>query len=333
MAKKTISVKAPITVSVPIALGLLGPATQPATTAGANPAHHVSHTATASKEFSIPMANLTAWAQSVVVTMNNVHVEGHSPVHTIDNDCEMHLGGHTTTFQGNPDGLVLEPMNACVQPFPGQSTQNNGDWTKFGDGLVNSTISATGVARIWPEHLQGGSASNPDHAVELHPLTTVTSGSMTTDFTDNIFAGEYRGGVGESTAFSMLDTVSVGVTRNGSAVNVSFSGGQIGNFTVLQVDVDRTSIAGDGAGSFRLTGDVVTNDNTVPVRMVSIKGTAMNDAIGKLRATSGRTSLQALVLFSLSPEALLEAANRSNGTAQSVQTPIQLILYGTPDDK
>ena len=329
MAKKRHGVKASIAAAVPVALGLLGPATQPAP-AAAPAAHHAAHkSAAAAKEFSVPMANLQAWSQSVVVAMSNVHIEGHSPVHTMDNDCEMHFGAHTTTFQGAPDGLVLEPMNVCIQPAPAGSS----DWKTFGDDLVDATVSATGVARIWPEHLQGGSASNPDHAVEIHPLTGITSGSKTTDFTDNIFAGQYRGGVGEQTAFSILDNVSVDVTRSGSTVDISFLGGTIGNFTILQVDIDRASITGDGAGSFRMTGDVVTNDTTVPVRMVSIKGTAMNTAIGKLRATSGRTSLEALVLFSLSPEALLDAANKSNGKATSVDRPIQLILYGTPDDK
>jgi len=331
MAKKKHGVTASIAASVPVALGLLGPATQPATSA-AHPTR-ASQKAVATKEFSVPLANLQKWSQSVLVTLDSVHIEGHSPVHTIDNDCEMHFGAHTTTFQGNPDGLVLEPMNVCVQPFPGKSEQSNSDWTSFGNGLVNATVSATGVPRIWPEHLAGGSASNPDHAVELHPLTSIVSGSTTTDFTDNIFAGAYRGGVGEATAFSILDAVSVDVTRTGSGVNLSFVGGQIGNFTVLQVNIDRASIVGDGAGSFRMTGDVVTGDSTVPVRLVSIKGTAMNDAIGKLRANSGRTSLEALVLFSLAPEALLDAANKSTGKAESVDRPIQLILYGTPDDR
>ena len=134
------------------------------------------------------------------VTLNNVHIEGHSPVHAIASDCEMHFGAHATTFQGSPDGLVLEPMNVCVQPFPGQSEQSNSDWTTFGNGLLNSTVSATGVPRIWPEHLNGGTASNPDHAVELHPLASITSSGATTDFTD-VFAGAYRGGVGQTTAF------------------------------------------------------------------------------------------------------------------------------------
>ena len=63
------------------------------------------------------------------MSLNNVQIEGHSKVHNIDDDCEMHFGAHTPAFQGDPDGLVLEPMNVCVQPFPGQSEQRDADWT------------------------------------------------------------------------------------------------------------------------------------------------------------------------------------------------------------
>ena len=52
----------------------------------------------------------------------------------------------------------------------------------------------------------------------------------------------------------------------------------------------------------------------------------------KLRTRGSRPTfnLEALVLFSLSPEALLEASNRSsNGRAVAVNRPLQLILFGT----
>ena len=41
--------------------------------------------------------------------------------------------------------------------------------------------------------------------------------------------------------------------------------------------------------------------------------------------------LEALVLFSLSPEALLEAARRNTGERVEVEGPIQLIVYGVPE--
>jgi hypothetical protein len=247
----------------------------------------------------------------------------------------MHFGAHTSTFQGTPDGLVLEPMNTCVQPFPGKSEQDDKDWNAFGDQMVNSTVTATGVPRIWPEHLEGGSASNPDHAVELHPLVAVNLKGVTFDFTPNIFEGDYEGGVGEQTALAIVRRTTVSVTRNGSLVDIAFRGGRIGNFTQLDVTIERASIEPDGAGSFRMNGDVVLEDaTTVPVRIVTVKGTRMNDVVAKMRASRRDIlDLEALVLFSLSPEALLSAIDKStNGRDVRVDRPIQLILYGTSGD-
>ena len=285
------------------------------------------------KAFSIPVSNLRDWAAAVVVTVEGVRVEGRSNVHALDADCEIHFGAHASSFQGEPDGLVLEPMNACVQPFPGQPEQKNADWTKFGDQIKGLTVTASGVPRIWPEHLNGGGASNPDHAVELHPLTSVVSAGQTFDFAPNVFAGDFRGGVGEPTALNILRQTTVSVTRDGDSVDVSFRAGTIGNFTVLDIIIDRNSIASDDAGSFRMDGEVAVDDSsTVPVRIVTVRGSPVNDEIQKIKSRRRRAQINmtALVLFSLSPESLLDAAKKSNGSAVPVERPIQLILYGPP---
>jgi len=121
----------------------------------------------------------------------------------------------------------------------------------------------------------------------------------------------------------------VEVTNNGSVADISFHSGTIGNFTVLTLQIDPASITDDGAGSFRMNATVQA-DSPVQVRAVTAKGSPINDAIRSMR--SGRsTNLESLVLFSLSPEALLRAANQSSGSPVSVDQPIQLILYGAPD--
>jgi len=58
----------------------------------------------------------------------------------------------------------------------------------------------------------------------------------------------------------------------------------------------------------------------------------MHGRIGRFRTGARNTlRLEALVLFSLSPEALLEAARRSTGERVEVEGPIQLIVYGVPE--
>src|SRR5882672_2893238 len=150
--------------------------------------------AAAEKLFTIPINNLRDWANTVVVTVDGVRIEGHSNVHPLASDCELHFGAHSTNFQGDPDGFVLEPMNVCVQPFPGKTGQSNADWLAFANQITGTVVIVSGVPRIWPEHLVGGNeASNPNHAVEIHPLTTVTTGGKTIDFAPNIFAGDFPG--------------------------------------------------------------------------------------------------------------------------------------------
>jgi hypothetical protein len=329
--------------ALPLAVSLIPSGAGPAPTAApaAQPPEAVRSAAAprgraAPKEFGIPLGNLRDWAGSVVVTVDDVTVEGSSNVHKAEADCEIHLGAHTPDFRGDPDGLVLEPMNACVEPFPGKSEQKNSDWINFAKSLKGTTVTVAGVPRIWPEHLSGGGASNPDHAVELHPLTAVVSAGKTFDFAPNVFAGEYRGGVGEETADSIVRRTTVSVTRNGDDVEVSFSGGRIGNFTVLDIVIYRDSIAGDGAGSFRMDGEVVVDEETaVPVRIVTVKGSDVNAEMERIKSRRrARVSMpEALVLLSLSPRALLDAAQRSNGEPVAVERPLQLILYGTPDSE
>ena len=315
-----------------------GPATnvspQVETAAAAKPAKSKPKKGAPPKDFTIPIKNLVEWSKTVVITMDAVNIEGHSNVHPLASDCELHLGAHSANFQGDPNGIVLEPMNACVQPFPGQTENNKSDWINFANEVTGTSVSVTGVPRIWPEHLDGGNeASNPNHAVEIHPLTFLKAGGQTFDFAPNVFAGDYEGGVKEPTAVNIAENTTVSVSRVGDSADIAFKAGTIGNFTVVDIVIDRDTIASDGAGSFRMDGEVLIDDeNSAPVHLVTVKGSPINGDIEKLKAKKKKNiSMQALVLFSLSPAALLDAANQSNGNPVPVETPIQLILYGIPN--
>lgn len=323
----------PLAVSmIPAATSVVKNARQPAV----QPAAVARPRTTAPKEFSIPISNLRQWASSVVVRIPEVTITGHSKVHRAEADCELHFGAHSPAYKGKPPGLVLEPMNVCIAPFPGKEEQKDSDWIDFAKRINNTVVTVTGVPRIWPEHLTGGNEpSNPNHAVEVHPLTSIETGSENFDFAANVSAGEYRGGVGEPTAESIVKQTGVTVAANGELADINFFGGRIGNFTTLEINVERATIASDGAGSFRMNGQVVLGDGTtVPVRMVTAKGSPINDQMEDLkRRRAAMVNLgQVLVLFSLSPQALLDAVSQSNGTMVEVVMPLQLILFGAPEE-
>ena len=322
----------PLAVSMlPAAGSAIRTARQPAPT---QPAAVARPRTTAPKEFSIPISNLRQWASTVVVRMPEVKIEGHSKVHRQEADCELHFGAHSTAYKGIPAGLVLEPMNVCTAPFQGEEEQRDADWINFAKRINNTVVTVTGVPRIWPEHLTGGNEpSNPNHAIELHPLLTVETNGENFDFSANVSAGPYRGGVSEPTAESIVKQTAVTVATNGELVDVAFFSGRIGNFTTLELNVEKATIASDGAGSFRMNGQVVLSDGTtLPVRMVTAKGSPINDQMEDFkRRRAAMVGLgEVLVLFSLSPQALLDAVSQSNGTMVEVVMPLQLILFGAP---
>lgn len=285
------------------------------------------------RTFSVPLDNLKAWSDQVVVSMN-FDILGNSKVHPVANDCEMHFGAKAPGFRGDPDGFVLEPMNLCVEPLPGKSTQSNKDWEDFARNLKGARVRVDGVPRIWPEHLVGGGDSNPNHAVEIHPVTKLQRGTQVLDFSSFIFAPEgFPGGVGEATATKIISETEVAVTENDGLVEISFQAGRIGNFTTLEISFNTNDIE-DVNGSHRINGQVVLGKNDhVPVQLVTVAGSEINQTVDKLKNSrrNRRISFDALVLFSLSPEALFSAAKSSHGRQVSVQNPLQLIVFGQPE--
>lgn len=79
------------------------------------------------RQFTVPMNDLKTWADKPTATLQ-VRVSGYSSVHALQNDCEIHLGGKADRYAGDPDGWVLEPMNACLEPLPGNAIYFKSAW-------------------------------------------------------------------------------------------------------------------------------------------------------------------------------------------------------------
>jgi len=285
--------------------------------------------------FSIPLDDLKVWAEKIVVPME-VTIHGHSAVHSLNSDCEMHFGAESANYKGDPPGLVLEPMNLCVEPFFGQDEESDADWTDFGDEAVDKTVQAEGVPRIWPEHI-GGQAptpSNPHHAIELHPLIRLTVDGQARDFSSFISdAPGYTGGLQPASALRILAKTKVSVAQSDDGmvkVTFNYSGpGHIGNFTLLHVKIINSSVT-SADGGHRMNGSVKgSNGAAITVRLVSVAGSHFDDSLADLLQSNGTSAeLDALALLALSPEALYKSAKLSHGNSVPVSHPIQLIIYG-----
>lgn len=304
-----------------------------------------SFTAQSYAQFTIPVDFLRECSRKVTIKLNDVTIKGNSRVHTLQSDCEMHFAAFSPEYAGEPDGLVLEPMNLCVEDFFGKEDEEltqkeNFDlWFVFGKDLKNKKVTAEGVPRIWPEHLKGQeTVTNPYHAFELHPLTKIVKGSEFFDFTKFIYApknskGNFYEGIKESTAETTFRTTSILVSKKQDAVTVEFiTDAKIGNFRILNLSIDKSSIK-KVSGGHTMTGQVLfTSGKRYKTELISVSNTAFDQSVTK-QSNKGRWKVEALVLFSLSPSKILEAAEKDDATPNDdtpvkVKNPIQLIIYG-----
>jgi len=283
--------------------------------------------------FSVPLQDLKMWSEHVVVSMT-ARITGHSRVHAERSDCEMHMGASVSAFSGQPAGWVLEPMNLCLELMPQTGIRTKADWETLGDDLVGKIIRVTGVPRVWPEHLKVNpkdAGSNPAHATELHPLMTlVRPDGDTLDFSSFVYAPSEFVGVKPKTAAGMLKETSVHVTKKNGMVEIDFESVPfLGNFAQVELSVIRNSIT-EVEGSHVMDGTAaVGSEQPVAVRLVTVAGSDIDDTIAKIKKGKKKiVSFDALVLFSLNPAALFEAAQQSHGNLVEVDTPIQLIVFG-----
>jgi hypothetical protein len=285
------------------------------------------------RDFSVPLNDLKIWSENVVVPFK-AKITGHSAVHAAASDCEMHMGAALNSYGGDPPGWVLEPMNLCEELMPKMGITSKAKWEILGDTLTNKNVTGSGVPRLWPEHLEADPAhadSNPSHATEIHPLVDLSLGADKYDFSSFIYAPEELAGIKPKTAAGILAHTSVKVREHGGIVDIIFESGTIGNFAILQITIDRDSIK-DVGGSHVMEGVAIAdNEQPTDVRLVTVRGSEVNDTVAKAQNGKGKhVTMEALILFSLNPQALFAAAQQSHGKEIDVETPIQLIVYGPP---
>lgn len=283
----------------------------------------------AERIFTVPLDSLREWSTGITTSLN-VQILGHSPVHDEASDCEMHLGAKLPAYDGDPVGWVLEPMNLCLEAFPGKSTASKKDWESFGDGLVGAKVRVVGVPRIWPEHLIGGrTASNPNHAVELHPMTELQRGSNDYKFSSFIYAPDKFEGISDRTIRSILTDSEVNVTEKDGEVEINLDTGTIGNFAIIDLSFSSSDVK-PLTGGFRIEGHaVLSRKELIPVSLVIVAESDFGKDLAEIRGRKAKKySFEALVLFSLNPVALYQAAKTSHGKEVPVPDPIQLIVYG-----
>jgi hypothetical protein len=160
-------------------------------------------------------------------------------------------------------------------------------------------------------------------------MVRLQRGNHVYEFAKFIYAPGGFDGIRKNTIRSILTDSEVTVNERNGIVEINLDTGNIGNFATVQIAIAVPTIK-DLDGGFRMGGEVVlSRRERIPVNLVAIKGSEFGNTVAQLKSSRRKkVSLEALVLFSLNPEALYQAAKDSHGNEIVVQDPIQLIVYG-----
>lgn len=177
-------------------------------------------------------------ADTILPTFD-VRLGGHSKIHPVESDCEMHVAAALQgQLFGFPTGVVIEPPNLCMIDPNGDESDEVDAWLAVFDGLQGKNCKASGFPRIFTEHVTGGSgASNPDHVFELHPAVSVSCDGEKHDFTSfvKIFPGMRA--ISPKTAASCIANRKLDVMYDKNKDRYLFreNGGTCGNFAELAI--------------------------------------------------------------------------------------------------
>ncbi len=151
------------------------------------------------------------------------------------------------------------------------------------------------------------------------------------DFSSFVYAPEGLTGIKPKTARGILTHTDVRIREQDGIVQVIFESGTIGNFALVDITIDRESITEVDGSHFMDGVAVAESEQPTDVRLITVRGSDINDTIAKIKKGNRKhVSMEALVLFSLNPQTLFAAAQKSKGQEIKVETPIQLIVYGAP---
>ena len=298
--------------------------------------------------FEVTESFLKDWAHGPVRAME-VNLDCAGPVHDAANDCELHIGSALVDASiSDFQGIVLEPPNLCKDP--------KANWRSTINALGGEDCTGTGFVRAWPEHLTNGSGcSNPNHFMEVHPLTHLKCGATEFDFTATLRAYDDLGYKPAAIVRKMLG-MNVWVCRGCSAgasemPTIGFDycfgspckAGQASNFARMNVVILRNTIRPEAGKTLPGFATVIARVQPVDVpdedtqmsllKLYAIEGTDFYDALLAERGKTGDVpTWEILGIFAIDPFSVLktvEAKDFENGKWTAVNNPVTLVVFGS----
>ncbi len=268
-------------------------------------------------------------------------------VHTLDNDCEIHIAGTFQAALGEPNDIVVEPPNLCKFPPPGQTASSESNLRKeiwpdyLDDHFMGKSCGVRGFFRIYTEHVQGSSdPANPNHVFEIHPAMYIKAGADEISFDSLLKAFNGMSHVKPETAASIIADKTLKVRYNTSTQQYEYLvQGKTGNFAIVEVGkINKDWIRSTGGGHSAIARVSPDGKSRMSLKLYTLSGTEADtwlQDIAQGKGSSRRILLHGLFTFDYF--SIIKAIRTQEGVWstdsgwKNVEYPMAFVVFGETD--
>jgi hypothetical protein len=273
----------------------------------------------------------------------NLKLGGHSAVHPLKDDCEVHIAGFPIADPpGSPSPFVIEPPNLCHFDPSGKETTDTSDWLTQFDGIKGKTCAITGFPRIFTEHAAtGGGPSNPSHVFEIHPATSITCGDQAHyDFSKFMTAVAGMRAIAPSTTASCITQRQLFVRYDPASQQYLFreDGGRCGNFAIVEaVRVFQQSVRAIGGGHSAIVRVSPDGQSNVTLKIYTVAGSDIDKWLADQQNNSSTDRVFIHGLFTYDYFAIQRTLHPLNQSWSQptdwvqIRFPLAFVAYGQTD--
>ncbi len=281
---------------------------------------------------------LLAEKSSILVDMPVRLTHRTTNVHTLANDCEMHLAGKAMDMRlGNPPSIVVEPPNLCK--FEHESGKT---WPKIFDEMVmNRDCVVSGYPRIFTEHASGGDGgANPNHVFEIHPATRIKCGQNTLSFESYVTVFPGMRAIKPASADNCVRTRTISMRhREGQFEFTEEGGSNCGNFAIAEVGfVEPDWVQKIDGGHSAIARVSLNGSSRTTLKIYTLDGSDADRWLADVKASGqddNRVYLHGMLTydyFAFVRTARTPAGEWINPTEWTrVRFPLALVVFGMPD--
>lgn len=278
---------------------------------------------------------------SIIVSVPVRFTHRTNDVHSLSEDCEMHLAGKPIDQTlGAPNSIVVEPPNLCK--FHSETGMSWPD--VFDSQVMHRDCVATGFPRIFTEHAKNaGGGANPNHVFELHPATKIVCGDNAVSFEGYLTVFPHMRAITPSSADNCVRTRSLSVRYNSDKARYEFlqDGGQhCGNFAVAEVGfVEPAWVHKIGGGHSAIARVSLNGESRTTLKIYTLEGSEADSWLAQVKDSGmgdQRTYLHGMLTYDYF--SIVRAVRTRDGTWlkptdwMPVKFPLAFVVFGMPNE-